>query len=61
MPEEVITISPTAELAAAARLMTENRIGCLPVLDDGNLVGILTESDLVASIARGGLPDRVPI
>ena len=43
MATEVITTSPDALLADAARLLTERKIGCLPVLDNGRLAGIVTE------------------
>ena len=52
MATEVVTTSPDASLVEAARLLTERKIGCLPVIDNGRLVGILTEGDFVALIAR---------
>jgi CBS domain-containing membrane protein len=48
---DVVTIAPDAALAEAARTMLERKIGCLPVVDGGRLVGILTESDFVALVA----------
>jgi CBS domain-containing protein len=51
MTTEVITVPPDAALAEAARSMLERKIGCLPVLEGGRLVGILTESDFVALAA----------
>lgn len=47
MKTEVLTTTPETELADAARLMLEKKIGCLVVLEDGKIVGILTESDFV--------------
>ena len=47
MSTSVVTIGPHEPLANAARLMLEHRIGCLPVLDGEQLVGILTDSDFV--------------
>jgi CBS domain-containing protein len=48
MRRELITIPPGAPAAAAARIMEDKRIGCVPVVeDDGRLVGIMTESDFV--------------
>jgi acetoin utilization protein AcuB/CBS domain-containing protein len=42
-----ITISPTTALRDAGRLMVENKVSGLPVLDDmGNVIGIITESDV---------------
>lgn len=47
MTTDPVTVRPDAALAEAARLMLERKIGCLPVVEDGKLVGILTESDFV--------------
>ena len=52
MATEVVTIRPDASLVYAARVLTERKIGCLPVVENGRLVGILTEGDFVALIAR---------
>jgi CBS domain-containing membrane protein len=52
MSSDVITTSPDTPLVEAARVLVERKIGCLPVLDDGRLVGIITESDFVAMVAR---------
>ncbi len=43
---EPITIPEDAPLEEAARVMIENQIGCLPVMRDGELVGIITETDI---------------
>ena len=51
MTEEVVTTTPTTPLTAAAAVMADRKIGCLPVVDDTTLVGILTEGDLVALVA----------
>jgi CBS domain-containing protein len=41
-----VTVSPDDPIGEAARLMYERKVGGLPVLDDGRLVGIITETDL---------------
>jgi len=46
MKHPVITIDENAPLEEAARIMADNKIGGLPVTRDGELVGIITESDL---------------
>jgi CBS domain-containing membrane protein len=51
MSEHVWTISPDAPADAAARLMLDHRIGCLPVTEGRRLVGIITEADLVEAAA----------
>ena len=52
----VVTTDPEATIARAAVVMFERRIGSLPVVEDGKLVGILTERDLLLALARE-LPD----
>lgn len=47
MTTDPVTVRSDAPLAEAARIMLERKLGCLPVVDDGQLVGILTESDFV--------------
>ena len=42
-----ISIGPDATVGDAARLMMEHKIGCLPVLEDNRLVGIVTETDML--------------
>jgi len=46
MKTHVITIAPDATIMDAASLMLEHKISGLPVVDDGTLVGIITESDI---------------
>jgi CBS domain-containing protein len=53
MTAPAITISAEKDVSEAARVMTENGIKRLPVVDpDGKLVGIVTRSDLVTAFAR---------
>lgn len=53
MHTNVITISPAATLAAAARLMVQHKIGGLPVVDNAGAVsGIVTESDIFAAFVK---------
>jgi acetoin utilization protein AcuB len=42
-----LTIHPDAPVGEAARLMRDHKIGGLPVVADGQLVGIVTETDLL--------------
>ena len=51
MTTEVITVSPTDTIRHAAKLLTDNRIMAMPVLDNGQLVGIVTVRDLVQLVA----------
>jgi len=48
MHREVVTVSPNLDVAQAARILLENKYGCLPVVDgDGDLLGIVTEADFL--------------
>lgn len=53
----VITAAPNDELTAAEAKMAKRHLGCLPVVEGGDLVGIVTTSDLLARLVRG--PDTV--
>jgi len=46
--KDVITIDPDITIEEAARIMVENKIGCLPVTEEGVVMGIITEIDLLA-------------
>ncbi len=46
MVQDVITINQDVPVEEAARIMADKRIGCLPVMGDGELVGIITDNDL---------------
>lgn len=55
----VVTVSPATDLREAAGVMRERRLGALPVVDGaGQLVGILTERDLIDAL-RAVLRDRL--
>jgi acetoin utilization protein AcuB len=47
---DVITIGEEVPIEEAARVMADRRIGCLPVMRDGELVGIITDNDLFAAM-----------
>lgn len=46
------TISPDASIKEAARLMAEKKIGCLPVIEEGRLIGLVTETDILREVAE---------
>lgn len=47
MVRDVVTISPEAEVKEAVRLMLQHKIGCLPVVVGQELVGLITETDIL--------------
>jgi CBS domain-containing protein len=54
MSQPALTIGPDADVTEAAACMVERDIGCLPVIDHGALVGIVTRADLLAQEAVRG-------
>ncbi len=51
MSGSLYTTTPETSIGAAAQIMLEQKIGCLPVIEDGKLVGIVTEADFVRLVA----------
>ena len=47
MTPHVLTLSPTASIVEAVRIMRRERIGAIPIVDGTRLVGILTRSDVL--------------
>lgn len=47
MQKEVNTVTSATPLNEAAQTLWQKKIGCLPVVDQGKLVGIITEADFV--------------
>ena len=48
MVEDVATVDISASLRQAALFLERHKIGCLPVMDNSKLVGIITDTDFVA-------------
>lgn len=53
MSRQVLSAKPTDTLKQAANRLRGYGVGCLPVMDDGKLKGILTITDLLELIGRG--------
>jgi CBS domain-containing protein len=53
MSSDVLSVAPHATLPAAAAEMSDRRVGAVVVLDEGRLVGILTERDILRAVAEG--------
>ncbi len=52
MTAEVVTVTPETPLWQAAELMLKHKIGGLPVLEGGEVVGMITESDIFKLLVR---------
>jgi CBS domain-containing membrane protein len=53
MVKEVATVSPDMALCEAVHLMIDKKIGCLPVVEDEHLVGLITETDILVQYLKG--------
>lgn len=51
-----VVVTPNATIEEAASVMAEKKIGCLPVLEDDELVGMITETDILRWVARDARP-----
>ena len=47
MKKKVLTMAPDTPIKEAARMMAEKKIGCVPVLSEGILVGLVTTTDIL--------------
>jgi acetoin utilization protein AcuB len=59
MSRPVYAVDETCSLSGAARFMIDHRFGCLPVVRDGDLAGIITETDIFKTFVEvlgGGEP-----
>ena len=58
MTHDVFTVEPETPLASAVALLRHHRIGSLPVLKGGQLIGIITRSDILDFVLDGGVKSR---
>jgi len=52
MVPAVTTVSPDTALCDAVRLMVDRKIGCLPVVENDGLVGLITETDILVDYLK---------
>jgi acetoin utilization protein AcuB len=52
MTKQVVSVAPTTMLEQAANLLVKHRIGGLPVVEQGKVVGIVTATDLLRAFAE---------
>lgn len=50
----VVTVAPRQTIASLVKLLTVNRIGAAPVIDEDRLVGIISERDVIRGMAEHG-------
>ena len=52
MSKDLKTIEPGSNLAEAARIMSKYKVGCVPVVDEGQLLGLITTTDVLAAYVK---------
>jgi CBS domain-containing protein len=52
MTPDLVTVTPQTTIAEAAELLFRADFGCLPVVENGQLVGIVTETDFLGLLVR---------
>jgi CBS domain-containing protein len=58
---DVVSLEAGAPMRDAARIMADRKIGSVGVREDGKLVGLVTERDLVLAVLAGDVPPTGPI
>jgi acetoin utilization protein AcuB len=53
MSERPVTVTPPTTVRQAANLLRGRNIGCLPVVDEGKLAGLVTITDMLDLLGRG--------
>jgi len=61
MKKRVITVDSSINIADVAKIMTNNRIGSVIVMEKLKPVGIVTDDDLVGIMAKGKSPKRIKV
>lgn len=54
MKKKVVTVKPDTPIKDAAHLMKEKKIGCVPVVNEGSLVGLVTTTDILRYVENVG-------
>ena len=54
MKKRVVTVTPETSIKDAAHLMADKKIGCVPVVSDGAIVGLVTTTDILRYVERLG-------
>ena len=61
MTKPVITVDPRRDAVAAARILLDYKIGALPVVDAGTIVGIVTETDILRAFTAMATTETVGV
>jgi CBS domain-containing protein len=61
MTRDVQVASPTDTIASVARRMSEIDSGVMPVAENGTIIGVITDRDIVVRVVGEGLDSEIPV
>ncbi|MFZ5718895.1 MAG: CBS domain-containing protein [Pseudomonadota bacterium] len=61
MTAQVATATPKSTIAEVARTMADVESGVVPITDDGKVVGLITDRDIVLRVVAGGMSLDTPV
>jgi CBS domain-containing protein len=61
MTAQVVTATPRSTIAEVARTMAQIETGAVPITDDGKVVGLITDRDIVLRVVAEGMPLDTPV
>ena len=62
MTPTIVIVRADASLAEAAAMMKEHNVGCLPVVEDNEIIGVISDRDMVVrAVAREMPPSQTPV
>ena len=59
MKKHVVTVDPNMDMSTISKILTNNRIGSVVIVNKGNPVGMITTNDIVTVIARNKDPKKI--
>lgn len=61
MSQNVISVSSNQSVQEAAQLMSQHNVGAIPVVDNGQLKGIITDRDITLRTTAKGMEENTPV
>jgi CBS domain-containing protein len=61
MTENVATVTPSQDIQEAAELMSQYNVGSIPVVENGHIIGLVTDRDITIRSTAQGLGSSTPI
>lgn len=58
MKKHIVTVEPGVDLGTIAKILTNNRVGCVIVMEKGKPVGMISDTDIVTTIAKNKNPGK---